>query len=92
MVNLMTIDANQLVELVFCLNNSWLLVMLSIFCLIYLWFKLGTAALAGVVILVLMMPFNSVMASKNKKMQVVKQRFQDQRIKILNDILNGIKV
>ncbi|XP_074237715.1 multidrug resistance-associated protein 1 isoform X5 [Saimiri boliviensis] len=54
--------------------------------------NLGPSVLAGVAVMVLMVPFNAVMAMKTKTYQVAHMKSKDNRIKLMNEILNGIKV
>ena len=53
---------------------------------------LGVSVLAGLAIMVLMMPLNAVIAMKQRKLQVAQMGFKDARIKLMNEVLNGIKV
>ncbi|PNJ90382.1 hypothetical protein CR201_G0056186, partial [Pongo abelii] len=54
--------------------------------------NLGPSVLAGVAVMVLMVPVNAVMAMKTKTYQVAHMKSKDNRIKLMNEILNGIKV
>ena len=60
--------------------------------MVLLWNTLGPSVLAGLGILVLLMPANAVIASKMRKFQVTQMTLKDQRIKLMNEVLNGIKV
>ena len=91
-VNLMSINANHFVEFANNLNIALILTIQIILGIVYLWIKLGPSALAGLVVMVGTIPINSFLTSKTRKYQVIKQNIQDDRIKITNDILNGIKV
>lgn len=48
--------------------------------------------LAGVAVLVALIPVNGILANRNKVLQVKQMKCKDNRIKIMNEILNGIKV
>ncbi|XP_063652837.1 multidrug resistance-associated protein 1 isoform X10 [Pan troglodytes] len=54
--------------------------------------NLGPSVLAGVAVMVLMVPINAVMAMKTKTYQVAHMKSKDNRIKLMNEILSGIKV
>ncbi|XP_054955342.2 multidrug resistance-associated protein 1 isoform X6 [Pan paniscus] len=54
--------------------------------------NLGPSVLAGVAVMVLMVPVNAVMAMKTKTYQVAHMKSKDNRIKLMNEILSGIKV
>ncbi|XP_005063617.1 canalicular multispecific organic anion transporter 1 [Mesocricetus auratus] len=91
-VNLMSVDAQKLVEVVNYMHLVWssaLQIALSIF---FLWRELGPSILAGVGVMILLTPINAVLATKNRKIQVQNMKYKDKRLKIMNEILSGIKI
>jgi len=60
--------------------------------MVLLWNTLGPSVLAGLGIMVLMMPLNAVLATYQRKFQVQQMGLKDSRIKLMNEVLNGIKV
>ena len=54
--------------------------------------KTGIATLAGLLTMLLVIPINGVIAKKQRTLQMEKLKLQDSRIKLTNEILNGIKV
>ena len=50
------------------------------------------ASLAGLAVMVLMIPANMLVASKMKKYQISQMRLKDKRVKLMDEVLNGIKV
>ena len=42
--------------------------------------------------MILMIPVNAALATWSRKLQVKQMAFKDSRIKIVNELLNGIKV
>ena len=58
----------------------------------FLWGILGPASLAGLAVMVLMIPLNGMVASKIKKYQINMMKEKDKRVKLMDEILNGIKV
>ena len=48
--------------------------------------------IAGVGVLVLLIPVNGYVANQAKKLQVKQMKFKDKRVKMMNEILNGMKV
>ena len=91
-VNLMQIDAQRLVDLIENLNLLWsspLTIALSIYSL---WGFLGPSCLAGLLVMVLLIPTNLVLGSKIKKFQRENMKFKDKRMKAMNEVLDGIKV
>ena len=47
---------------------------------------------SGLAVMVLMIPLNGVVASKMKKYQISQMKDKDRRCKMMDEILNGIKV
>ena len=62
---------------------------LSLLCL---WKLLGLSVLAGLLVMVLMIPLNILMANTSKKLQIKQMKEKDQRIKMMSEIIQGIKV
>nr|XP_039333978.1 multidrug resistance-associated protein 1 isoform X1 [Saimiri boliviensis boliviensis] len=91
-VNLMSVDAQRFMDLATYINMVWSAPLQVILALYLLWLNLGPSVLAGVAVMVLMVPFNAVMAMKTKTYQVAHMKSKDNRIKLMNEILNGIKV
>lgn len=74
----------------------------------FLWMELGPPVLAGLGVMILMIPINFVISTKMRSLQVgiLKQfcaiirctaqacqmRHKDERIKMMNEVLNGMKV
>ncbi|XP_023560436.1 multidrug resistance-associated protein 1 isoform X1 [Octodon degus] len=91
-VNLMSVDAQRFMDLATYINMIWSAPLQVILALYLLWLNLGPSVLAGVAVMILMVPFNAVMAMKTKTYQVAHMKSKDNRIKLMNEILNGIKV
>ncbi|XP_051024187.1 LOW QUALITY PROTEIN: multidrug resistance-associated protein 1 [Acomys russatus] len=91
-VNLMSVDAQRFMDLATYINMIWSAPLQVILALYLLWLNLGASVLAGVAVMVFMVPFNAVMAMKTKTYQVAHMKSKDNRIKLMNEILNGIKV
>ncbi|KAF5918368.1 hypothetical protein HPG69_011808 [Diceros bicornis minor] len=91
-VNLMSVDAQRFMDLATYLNMVWSAPLQVILALYFLWLNLGPSVLAGVAVMILMVPINAVMAMKTKTYQVAHMKSKDNRIKLMNEILNGIKV
>ncbi|KAM6155275.1 multidrug resistance-associated protein 1 isoform 1-T1 [Rhynchocyon petersi] len=91
-VNLMSVDAQRFMDLATYLNMIWSAPLQVILALSLLWMNLGASVLAGVAVMILMVPLNAVMAMKTKTYQVAHMKSKDNRIKLMNEILNGIKV
>ena len=61
-------------------------------CCYFMWGQIGIAALAGVSIVILAIPVNAFIASITRKLQLEQMKNKDKRIKLMNEILSGIKV
>nr|XP_048724560.1 multidrug resistance-associated protein 1-like isoform X2 [Caretta caretta] len=91
-VNLMSADAQQLMELTVNLNLLWSAPFQILMAIVFLWQELGPSVLAGVAVLVLVIPINAFVAAKVKRLRKSQMKNTDQRVKLLNEILHGIKV
>lgn len=92
MTNLIAVNAQTVSELTTYLNVLWsspLQIIIAIYLLVQ---YLGVAALIGVVTMVIFIPINLVLANRVKKLQTSKLKIQDSRIKMMNEILSGMKV
>jgi hypothetical protein len=92
MVNLIQVNANSFVELTAYLCTLWSAPMQIIIAVVMLWSYLGVATLAGLLTMLLVIPINGVIAKRQRTLQMEKLKLQDSRIKLSNEILNGIKV
>jgi len=68
-VNHMSIDSQRLMDLIPYLHQLWSGPLQIIICLIALGFLLGWSLLAGLALMVLMIPINGVIIRKLKKLQ-----------------------
>uniref|UniRef100_A0A671VKK2 ATP-binding cassette, sub-family C (CFTR/MRP), member 3 n=1 Tax=Sparus aurata TaxID=8175 RepID=A0A671VKK2_SPAAU len=91
-VNLMSVDAQRFMDLTTFLNMLWSAPLQIVLALYFLWQNLGPSVLAGVAVMVMLIPFNAVIAMKTRAYQVEQMQYKDARIKLMNEILNGIKV
>ncbi|XP_028263925.1 canalicular multispecific organic anion transporter 2 isoform X3 [Parambassis ranga] len=91
-VNLMSVDAQRFMDLTTFLNMLWSAPLQIMLALYFLWQNLGPSVLAGVAVMIMLIPFNAVIAMKTRAYQVEQMQYKDSRIKLMNEILNGIKV
>ncbi|KAK3802036.1 hypothetical protein RRG08_064629 [Elysia crispata] len=91
-VNLMTVDCQRFRDLITKLYAlfSWPVQISIAFFLLYN--VLGIAFVAGIITLLLLMPTNAKLTTSLKGIQIRQMALKDQRIKLVNEILNGIKV
>ncbi|XP_006972048.1 ATP-binding cassette sub-family C member 3 [Peromyscus maniculatus bairdii] len=92
MVNLMSVDAQRFMDVSPFLNLLWSAPLQVILAIYFLWQILGPSVLAGVAVIVLLIPLNGTVSMKMRTYQVQQMKFKDSRIKLMNEILNGIKV
>ncbi|XP_075053196.1 multidrug resistance-associated protein 1-like [Mixophyes fleayi] len=92
LVNLMSSDAQQLMDLTVNLNLLWSAPFQILMAIVFLWQELGASVLAGVAVLVLIIPLNAFIAAKVKQLKKSHLKSKDHRIKLLNEILHGIKI
>ncbi|KAG8507864.1 Canalicular multispecific organic anion transporter 2 [Galemys pyrenaicus] len=91
-VNLMSVDAQSFMDIAPYLNLVWSSPLQIILAIYFLWQNLGPSVLAGIALMVLLIPLNGAVAMKTQALQVEKMKFKDSRIKLINEILGGIKV
>ncbi|XP_064920229.1 multidrug resistance-associated protein 1-like isoform X6 [Columba livia] len=91
-VNLMLADAQQLMDLTVNINLLWSAPFQIVMAVIFLWQELGLSVLAGVVVLLLVIPINALIAAKVTRLQKSQMRYSDQRVKLLSEMLHGIKI
>uniref|UniRef100_A0A8C1S4N0 ABC-type glutathione-S-conjugate transporter n=1 Tax=Cyprinus carpio TaxID=7962 RepID=A0A8C1S4N0_CYPCA len=68
-VNLMSVDAQRFMDLTTFLNMLWSAPLQIILALFFLWRNLGPSVLAGVAVMVLLIPFNAFIAMKTRTYQ-----------------------
>ncbi|XP_041086709.1 multidrug resistance-associated protein 1-like isoform X3 [Polyodon spathula] len=91
-VNLVSADTQKLMDFVVYFNAVWLAPIEITLCLFFLWQHLGPSALAGIATIILIFPLNGVIAKQRSKLQEEQMKHTDGRIKLMNEILNGIKI
>lgn len=91
-VNLMSVDAQRFMDFTVFMHQLWSSPLQIILSLVFLWTELGPSVLAGIGVMVLLIPINGVLVSKSRAIQVKNMKYKDERMKIMNEILNGIKI
>ncbi|NXC00727.1 MRP1 protein, partial [Orthonyx spaldingii] len=91
-VNLMSADAQQLLELAINMNLLWSAPFQIIMAVVFLWKELGPSVLAGVALLLLVIPINALVAAKVRRLKKSQMKYSDQQVKLLSEILHGIKI
>ncbi|KAJ1097026.1 hypothetical protein NDU88_002155 [Pleurodeles waltl] len=91
-VNLISSDVQKLVDVATSLNYVWAAPLTIVVATYFLWQTLGVAVLAGVAVFILNVPFITGFGIRIKKLQEQQMKHKDARIKIMNEILQGVKV
>jgi len=52
----------------------------------------GPSVFAGLGVMILLIPINGVLANTTKKLQLKQMKYKDKRVKMMNEILSGMKV
>ncbi|GAA50655.1 multidrug resistance-associated protein 1, partial [Clonorchis sinensis] len=91
-MNIISSDVQQFVQLMPYLHVAWSGPFQIAVAITFLWYELGLAVLAGIGVLLLLLPLNALMARLSKKVQEKKYRVADSRIKMITEVLNGIRV
>lgn len=91
-VNLMSVDAQRFMDLTSYINMLWSAPLQIALALYFLWGLLGPSVLAGLAVMIVLIPVNGFIANKTKQFQISQMKNKDQRVKLMNEILNGIKV
>uniref|UniRef100_A0A8C1Z292 ABC-type glutathione-S-conjugate transporter n=1 Tax=Cyprinus carpio TaxID=7962 RepID=A0A8C1Z292_CYPCA len=90
-VNLVSADTQKLMDFVVYFNAVWVAPIEIALCFFFLWQHLGPSALAGIATVILIFPLNGFIAKMRSKLQV-QMTYMDGRIKLMNEILSGIKI
>ncbi len=88
----MSIDAPIFHNLVFCINTLWNTAILVGVSLYFLWGYLGPACLAMPLVMAAILPILVVTGRTIKKLQARLMKLKDERIRVVGEMLEGIKV
>lgn len=90
-VNLMSVDAQRFTDLI-NINSAWLAPIQIFISLYFLWDILGVATLAGLAVMILLIPVNAWCAKMFTSQNTRQMKYKDKRMKMTTEVLNGIKV
>ncbi|EPB66448.1 hypothetical protein ANCCEY_14458, partial [Ancylostoma ceylanicum] len=90
-VNLMAIDVDRFQRITAQIQQFWSCPFQILMGLTYLFITLGYSAAPGVVIMIVFLPTNILGSISVKKWQVRQMKLKDERIKMIHEVLNGIK-
>lgn len=69
-VNLMSVDAQRFMDFTLYMHQMWSSPLQIIISLVFLWTELGPSVLAGIGVMVLLIPLNAVLVTKSRNVQV----------------------
>uniref|UniRef100_A0A8R1E0R9 Uncharacterized protein n=1 Tax=Caenorhabditis japonica TaxID=281687 RepID=A0A8R1E0R9_CAEJA len=92
MVNLLSIDVDRFRLITPQLQQYWSSPFQIIVCMALLWQTVGVAVWAGIAVMIGIIPINLVISVVTKKWQMKLMKYKDERIRLINEVLNGIKV
>jgi len=90
-VNLMSVDTQRVVDMMPYVNMIWSAPFQIGVALFLLWQTLGPSVLAGFFVMILLIPLNGMIASKSRMLQQKQMKEKDQRVKMMNEILQGMR-
>ncbi|CAD7079877.1 unnamed protein product [Hermetia illucens] len=91
-VNLMAVDAQRFMDLTTYLNMIWSAPLQIGLALYFLWDILGPSVFAGLAVMIILIPINGFIANKIKGLQIKQMKNKDERVKLMNEVLSGMKV
>ncbi|KAI8898763.1 P-loop containing nucleoside triphosphate hydrolase protein [Globomyces pollinis-pini] len=90
--NLMSVDATRISDLSTFLHIAWSGPFQIFVAVYFLYQTLGASVFGGILVMLLMIPVNSVIASKSRALNKVQMGNKDARTKLMDEILSGMKV
>ena len=91
-VNLMSVDAQRFMDVMAYVNMIWSAPVQIALALYFLWGILGPSVLAGLAVMIFLIPLNAWLAAKVRTLQIKQMKNKDERVKLMNEVLSGIKV
>ncbi|KAL7286833.1 hypothetical protein TKK_0018975 [Trichogramma kaykai] len=91
-VNLMSVDAQRFMDVTAYINMIWSAPLQIVLALYFLWNSLGPSVLSGLAVMIILIPVNALLAGKVRNLQIKQMKNKDERVKLMNEVLNGIKV
>ena len=91
-VSYMQIDADKLGSAAPYLHLTWSAPFQLTVAISLLWWQLGPSSMGGVVVLVIMMPINTMVARMQAKYTRKTMQCRDRRIKLTSEVIGGIRI
>lgn len=90
-VNHMAIDQQRLADLTQFGTQLWSAPFQIVLCMVSLYQLVGLSMLAGIGVMILMIPLNGIIARMMKTLQVTQMKNKDARTRLMTEILNNMK-
>lgn len=90
-VNYMAVDAQRLQDLTQFAHQVWSAPFQIIICMVSLYQLLGWSMMAGVVVMIIMMPIQGYVSRLMKNLQKEQMKNKDARTRLINEIINNMK-
>ncbi|EGT42811.1 hypothetical protein CAEBREN_19528 [Caenorhabditis brenneri] len=91
-INLMAIDIDRFQQITPQTMQYWSNPFQIGLALFLLYQQLGVSVFSGVTVMVLLLPANLAITMIIRKWQIAQMKYKDERVKMVNEVLNGIKV
>ncbi|KAK7893415.1 hypothetical protein WMY93_022567 [Mugilogobius chulae] len=91
-VNMLSNDVNRFDEVTLNIHYLWIGPLQAVVILALLWYEIGLSCLAGVTILVLMLPVQTWFGKLFGLFRSKSVIFTDNRIRIMNEVVSGIRI
>ncbi|CAM1314611.1 ABCC2 (predicted) [Pycnogonum litorale] len=91
-VHLMSIDAKNILTFLPTINWLWSAPLQTVVSLYFLWQLIGPSTISGIAYLMLLLAINAYVGNSSNNLQVENMKTKDERTKLFNEILKGIKV
>lgn len=90
-VNFMAVDAQRLQDLTQFLQQAWSAPFQIIICMVSLYNLVGWSMLAGVAVMIIMMPIQGYVSGLMKRLQKQQMKNKDARSRLINEIITNMK-
>lgn len=91
-VNLMSVDAQLIMDLVISINMIWSAPIKIGLAMYFLWEILGPSVLAGLAAMIVLTIVSSLISKRIKNLKTNQMKCKDERVKLMGEILNGMKI
>lgn len=91
-VNLMAVDASRFSSLISYFHIIWSGLFVMAYAIWQLWNLIGIALVTGLLVSLVTVPITALIASKLRDLYKAQMEIMDERVKSMNEVLNGMKV